>query len=370
MWPVSDRFLEALRGPHDAVAYADVYYANTLVMAGLPVEDGSVSIDEGSDVRRTARVTVADPSLAPADIIDMLSPFGTEIRLRRGIAFPDAEELVPLGVFRIDSAEQSTYDGGVDLELSDRTAYLQDARFLGPWSTPAGVRIVDEIATLVLDALPDVEIYDLTDSDDETVAAVWERDRWEAITTLATSVGAEVIFDPEGRAVIRPTPNDTSDPVWTIDAGPNGVMLDVATGLSREGVYNAVVALGEATTENTSPIVGRAVVTLGPLAYGGPFGKVPRFFTSSFLTSPTQATNAALRILVRSVGFARRVDPSSIVNPALDAGDAVLIAAPVGPAVTHIVRQLEIPLGVTGEMPVGTRVPAVEADITLEGSYD
>jgi len=369
MWDASDRFLEALRGPHEVTTRVDVFFGGALIEQDLKVENGSVTVDEGSQVRRTANLTIADPALDPAGVIDLLAPFGTEILVRRGITFGEGdEELIPLGVFRVDEAGRGGVYEGVQVQASDRSNAVAEARFLKPWNTPAGKEIRVEIEDLVRDVFPSVEFYDLTEDESPTTAGTWERDRWEAIDRLATAIGAELVFDPLGRAILRPVPTAADVPVWTVDAGARGVMLDVSTGISRAEVYNAVATIGE-STEGQPAINGYAYVTSGPLAWGGPFGKKPRFFTSQYITTVDQAAKAAQSILARSTGFSRTVNPTSIVNPALDAGDTLSIVLPDGLVYEHVIRSLTIPLGVAEALPITTRVVG-EGIVALEGTLD
>jgi hypothetical protein len=356
MWEVSERFLEGLRVSHEVITHIDVFYNGALVYQDLPVEEGSVTVDEGSQVRRTANLTVSDPNLDPSSIIDMLAPFGTEFMVRRGIKFPEGdEESIPLGVFRIDEASRSSWFDGVSIVGSDRSGGLADARFLAGWNTPGGIEIRDEIENLVRDVYPNIEFYDLTDDDSPTQSAIWDRDRNEAIEKLASALGAEFIFDPLGRAILRPVTVTLSDePDWTIDCGDRGVMIDVSTGISRSEVYNAVAAFGE-QQDGSPPVTGYAFVTSGPLRWGGTFGKKPRFFTSQFITSSGQAQKAAKSILVRSTGFNRSIQPTSIVNPALDAGDTLQIVLPNNLEYWHVLRSMTIPLRAADDLPIVTR---------------
>lgn len=368
MWDVSADFLAQLRTPHDVTVAADVYYAGILVQQGLAVESGNVSVDEGSNVRRSAQITISDPSLDPAGVIDLLAPFGTEIVLRRGVMFGNGDvENIPLGVFRIDEARRSSWYSGVEIQASDRSNVVQEARFIKPWNTNAGVEIRTEIESLIRDVLPNIEFYDLTDDDSPTTAGVWE-DRWVAIEKLSASLGAELIFDNLGRAVLRPVATAADEPVWTVDAGSQGVMLDVRTGISRAEVYNAVVATGD-PQDGSPPVVGYAYVNSGPLLWGGPFGKKPRFFSSQFISTVNQATTAARSILARSTGFSRTIEPTSIVNPALDVGDTITIVLPDGRSYNHVIRSLSIPLAAEDTMEIGTRV-VDEGTFALEGTLD
>jgi hypothetical protein len=366
---VSERFLEALRGPHEATTRVDVFYAGILVEADLRVESGSVTIDEGSQVRRSAQLTISDPALDPAGVIDLLAPFGTELLIRRGITFGEGdEELIPLGVFRVDEAGRSGWNEGVTVQASDRSNAVAEARFLKPWNTPANSTVTAEVERIVRDVFPNVEFYSLIDDDAPTTAGTWERDRWEAIDRLSTAIGAELVFDPLGRAVLRDVPTTADEPVWTVDAGERGVMIDVSTGISRADVFNAVAAIGE-STEGAPAIVGYAYVSTGPLTWAGPFGKKPRFFTSQYITTVNQAQRAARGILARSTGFARTVNPTSIVNPALDAGDTINIVLPDGLVYKHVIRALTVPLGPAEALPITTRV-VDQGSIALEGTLD
>ncbi|MGH3584716.1 MAG: DUF5047 domain-containing protein, partial [Pseudonocardia sp.] len=68
-------------------------------VAELAHTGGSVSVDRGATIRRTATVTSADVSLIPASPADELNVYGARMRLERGIAFQDGvTEFVPLGV--------------------------------------------------------------------------------------------------------------------------------------------------------------------------------------------------------------------------------------------------------------------------------
>ena len=370
MWESSERFLKALRLPHTVVTRVDVFYAGALVYEDLPVESGSVNIDEGSRVRRSATLSVADPSLDPSGIIDLLAPFGTEFMVRRGIRFGEGdEETIPLGVFRVDEASRSSWFDGVNITGSDRSGGLADARFVAGWNTPAGKEIRVEIEDIVRDVYPNVEFYDLTDDDSPTQAGVWERDRMDTIERLATALGAEFIFDNLGRAILRPVVTGLAEELdWSVDAGEDGVMLDVSTGISRDEVYNAVVATGE-QSDNSPAVTGYAFVMGGPLAWGGPFGKKPRFFTSQFLTTMDQATKAAQSILVRSTGFSRTINPVSIVNPALDVGDTIEIALPDGRNYYHVIRSMVMPLQAEDTLSIVTR-EVDENVIGLDGTLD
>src|SRR4051812_35315225 len=102
MYNVSAAFLAALRQSHTISTRADVL-SGGVVVATLDITDGSVEVDGNNTVRRHCSVTLVDPTgtMTPSEAGDLLSPFGNEIALYRGIG----DELVPLGVFGIATVD-------------------------------------------------------------------------------------------------------------------------------------------------------------------------------------------------------------------------------------------------------------------------
>lgn len=359
MYDVSDLFLRTLRVSHAVELRVDAYKAGVLFAEDLPISGGSVSVDSGSQVRRTLRLTIADPSLDPGiDADSTLSPFSTELRVQRGVRYPNGDiEWVPLGWFRLDSVSAST-SAQVQVTGVDRAAYVQDSRFLQVEAANTSNTIPTEIARLINAVLPSVTVTDLTGSTATTPAAFWQEDRWGAINELAQSIGGSVYFNPDGNAVIATTPAITNTPVWWVDAGESGVLLDISAESTREGVYNAVVASGEASGD-IAPVV--ATVTdndpASPTYWLGPFGQKPRFYVSPFITTTAQATSAATSLLNRVRGLSRQLRLSMLTNPALEAGDVIRIRFPDGSTEAHLIDSVDVPLDAESASSLSTRSP-------------
>ena len=82
-----------------------------------------------------------------------------------------------------------------------------------------------------------------------------------------------------------------------------------------------------------------------PTYYLGSFGKVPRFYASSFIRTDEQAQQAAQLILDRELGTTQRVTFGSVVDPTLEPGDVARITrAALGIDEDHVVDTLTIPL--------------------------
>lgn len=359
MFTTSSRFLDALRGSHNVRIQVDAYRAGVLIREDLPITDGAVRVDASSAVRRQLEVTVGDPTLAPApgDISGPLTPFGTELHVRRGIRFPDGTtEWVSLGWFGIQQVSASLRAEAVKVQAVDRAKRVADARFLTPTSSVTSNTVPAEIQRLVAQAIPAVVFVNQTNATSTVPALVWEQDRWAAIADLATSIGAEVFFDGEGRCVLRPVPSIADAVSWYVDAGERGVLIDGSTETSRERTYNGVVATGE-RTDNFAPYT--ATVTdndpASPTYWLGAYGQVPYFYTSASITSAALATSAATGLLARTKGLTRSVALSSIPNPALDAGDVIQVVFPDSRFERHVIDSLTIPLDPSSSMPIGTR---------------
>ncbi len=374
MWSeVSNRFLRALHHSHDVVSRVDVWRGGVLLESAIPVTGGSVTVDESSQVRRTLSLSVGDLGLDPRDANSLLAPFGTELAVHSGIRFPEGDtEMVPLGVFQVEDAGRSGWFSEVGLTGVDRSRTVAGARFLKPRATPQGRPIVQEISTFIREVNTSYEVLDLTSATSYTAAATWERERWEAVETLADAIAADVVADPQGRFLIRRTPGtgplDAADAVWAVNAGPEGVLLDAQTGLTREGIYNAVVASSTADPDSP-PITAVAYQRSGPFRWDGPFGKVPRFYSSPLLRTRQMCERAARSVLARSVGYGRRITPTAVPNPALDAGDVIEVTLPDGTVDYQVASRFSVPLGGDQPMPITSRaaLDAVTGDIEVLG---
>lgn len=356
MQAVSGAFLQALRQSHTPVVKADLYSGAMLLAAGLPVSDGTLNVDAGSPVRRTATVSIASSALVPWAATDPLAPYGNEIQLSLGVQYPDrSQELVPVGRLRIDEAGPSTGSSLITLQCSDRVKKLQEAQFLAPFQSITNHTIVAEITRLIVGALPGQVVTNQTTATTLATLMSWTQDRWGAISDMATSIGAEVIFDPGGTCFIRPVPTLALSPVWTIDAGAAGVMVSAQRTLNRQNVYNAVVATSD-PIDGTPPVQAIAY-DFDPNSatnWLGNFGQVPRFYTSALITNTAQATTAANGVLARSVGSAFSVNFAAVPNPALDGGDVIQIVYPTGQVELHMIQTLSLSLA-NGAMSGTTR---------------
>ena len=345
MFTVSARVLDALRGSHTAVVNVDAYVGSTLVAANLPVTGGSVVVDAGSAVRRQLNLSVADLSLLPTNP-DLSAPFGLELRVSRGVRFADGTtEMVPLGTFRVDVSHRAA-GGVVEVTGPDRAKAIIDAKFLSPAVSTLGATVVAEMTRLVQEVLATVTVNNVNvDPTLITPYLVWASERWSAAQDLATASGAQIFFAPDGSLTIQKVPSITSPVAWFVNAGADGVLITYSKAVTREETYNGVVAMGE-RADGVSPARAVALDTdpSSPTVWGGPFGKVPFFFTSPIITTPAGAQRAADGLLAIKRALGRSVSLTAIVNPALDAGDVIGVRLPDGTLERYLVDRLTVPL--------------------------
>ena len=340
----------------------------------LEVAGGSVRVDESSKVRRAGTLVVAgstdaslrleDGSLVPWDAGAFLAPVDTDVQVWVGHRYTESDtELVPVLMGRVSGVSRRGLSDALSLELGDYSAVLAESRFPSPWVTPVGVTVVSEITRIVRDVLPWVEVYDLTGSSQVTSAATWERQRWDAVTSLATSMAAEAFFDPLGRLILRAVPDGSAAPVWTMDTGTEtAIVEDAAMSVDTSKVYNAVSV--SSSDPNVSDVTAIVYQTSGDLRWRAGFQRC-RFFASPVLKTREACAAAAATLLPKSLIYATRVEPTIAPDPALEAGDTGTLTLPDRDPETRVLAGFTVPLDAEGQrMPCVLRSGAVDVAST------
>lgn len=360
MWPLSSVAQFYLTQSRSMTIRATAYTANYGAVPDLPITSGSVTVDATSQTRRTGTIGIGDTAYWPDDPLGILSPLGSELAVEYGIRLPGGLiEWVPIirgPITDVQRQRPTSGDTALTLTITDRSTLVAQARFDTPTQTIPGATTVSEIRRLITEVLPGVTVTDKTGA--TTVAPVldMQRERWaDGIEKLADSLGAEVFCNPVGNFIVQPTPQLTDPTVWLVATGDGGILLTVDEKQTRDRTYNRVVAMGE-RVDNTLP-VWAAVSDTNPLSatyIGGPFGIKTRFYASSLLTTGAQCSSAASAILARTTGMQGSVTLTTLVNPALDAGD-VLLVRDSGTVAAHIIDTLTIPLSPKDSQQITTR---------------
>jgi hypothetical protein len=313
----------------------------------LVVLGGDVALSASAAVRATLELTVDGVGAFPDNASDDLAPYGNEVFVRRGITFGGGTvEWVSLGYFRIRSAGQDDApDGPIRLVGQDRMGGIVKGRLTVPVQFAATATYGDVVSQLVLEVYPwaTIEWDDAVETDALGRALIAEEDRFAFLDELVTGLGKQWHWDHRGVLVIEAIP-DPAEPVWDVDSGEDGVLVEMGREISDEGVYNAVVVTGEALDTETPP---RAVAydnnPDSPTYWLGAFGKVPRYYASPFITTQSQALTTASAMLRSNLGVPYNVDFRALVNPALEPLDPIRIR--LGALTqTHVIDNLRIPL--------------------------
>lgn len=361
MRPVSAAFLRAVTGSHQMCARVRAVSGHPVGTdpdgVELAIDGGTVTLDANAEVRGSLDLSVVGLPW-PRVPTDPVTPYGTELYVERGVVLGDGtREWVSQGYYRVQDMEQDRVpDGPIRVSAYDRMMLIRDARLTEPVVFGAGSSVELVFETLVLDVYPAGElVFDFNAAATLfDTAHVAEEDRYGFLADVARAHGKVMYYDHEGRLRVVSAP-DPSAPVWEVASGAGGVLVSMSRSLSRQDVYNAVVASGEAPGEG-EPVraVARDLEPSSATFWDGPFGRVPRFYSSSFITTNAQASNAAEEMLKRALGLAYNVDFACVPNPAIEPLDPVRVSHPGGSEV-HVLEQVSISLSARDALRATTR---------------
>jgi len=356
VYPVSARFLTRLAEGHQIVWDIKLFLTDGRTLT-IEHTGGSVSVDRSRPVHRTCTVTSADVSLIPRTPAEQVATYGATLRIARGVDYGDGTtELVPLGVFRLEDVRGDPVLGPATLTGSSLEAVVADDKFTAPFQVSGTV--VSAISDTIRRSIPSADIAS-TITDTAIGGRIWdtEADPWAGVQEIAAVAGAEVYATPDGGFVIAVLADPlATTPVWSVEAGESGVYISGVRGMSSKGVYNGVLARGESTGADVPPCSYLATDSDpgSPTYWGGPFGRRPRFYSSSTLLD-TSACQAAAQLLLRSAKAPNAIgDFTSLPNPALETGDVIRVAHPDGTKELHQVAAFTVPLDVSGDFPIST----------------
>lgn len=323
----------------------------------LDVTGGSITFDATADVWASGSITVAAPWPGPTN--EIISVFGGEVFLSRGIdTGSGGVAWSPLGYFRIsDDSQADAARGPVTLTLDDRMMTIIESRLIAPRIYGPRTIVLSAVEELVREVYPEAEIEFDSNSGETFLGrqVTIEENRYEGLLDFAEGLGQIVHFDERGVLRFRDVPTET-DPVWSVNAGPGGVKVNANRKLTRDRVYNAVVARGEGM-DDMPPVqaVAYDASPASPTRWGGPFGRIPRFYNSPFITTVGQARSAAEALLRRSIGAPYTVSLSTIPNPAMRPYDPIRVVYDDGTRETHVIDKITIPFDVETDARIETR---------------
>lgn len=370
---VSPRLIATLARSHQLATLIQVLDPVTGEVAATldTVHNGEITLDANANIRGRMDLELTEGAgreLIPFRPTDLLTPYGTEIRVARGARFPDGTaEVVSLGIFRLRQVDSSDTGDSLTIRLTgmDRWSRITDARFERTWVIPKNTNRITAILQTVQDIWPDVP-YDLPSTTMTTPQLMAERgdDRGDFIRDIAVGMGLELYFDGMGVLRAQPIASTTDQERWSLVEGQGGLLLEANRSWDAERVYNKVIASGEPIDD--SPVVCAQVWDDNPNSptyFHGPFGQRPRFYVSGMLQTQQQALAAAAGILAKAVGTSQKIDFGSIVNPAIEPGTVARIRrGRLGLDEKHVIDTVRIPLSATEPMTGATRILEVAGE--------
>jgi hypothetical protein len=364
MEPVSSAFLTEVQRSHTAVVRVELWSGTTFVRYLYPT-DGSVTIDARRAVRRSASLTVVDEdgTLNPNSPNSLLTPFGSEVRIYRGVQYADGStEYASLGVFRIVGVGIRLTSNGteLDVQLEDRSRVVQVSRYSTPYAIAGGIELDAAVAALVTSRYTGISTNVSPTAyvtGGTRVLGLEESDPWSDVVGLAEAYGTEAYFDADGVFTTTPIPSLTSASASvTFAEGSSSTLLNIRMDYSTADVYNGIIAKAESSSL-TTPLESRAWDDdpSSPTRRTGPLGERPSEWSSSWVASQAQLDDVAGALLDTVRGFTVSMDV--IPNPALDVRDVVQVTSTsIDLSSTVMVDTLTIPLSVEGTMTVTGRM--------------
>jgi len=372
MYPSSAAFKTAVRTDHIVVAKAEVW-ASDQKLQEINISEGSVSVNSSSAVRRTCEVTVVTgretTNLVPDNDFDLLTPFGNELRLYRGVQYEDGtEEYVPLGVFVITQVAIMDTNEGVTIKLAgeDRSIRIARAKWTEPYQLPNG-SLESALTDLLKDRYPDAElVFPTTNVSVNQVVLGSENsnDPWKDAVEIAELVGFDLFFDQNGIVQMQQFPTLDGSVVAALFVEGNGTTITrLDRTISTKETFNGVIY----TIEGSDVVLPIRVEawdedTSSPTYRFGVFGEVPTFIETNLLATEAEAVKAAYSLLNTYIGKQEQITFNSLVDPSLDVQDVIYVKSD-GAKVDRlvIIDSLDIPLNPQGEMSANARTVRIVA---------
>lgn len=331
-------------------------------LGAVPVEDGSVSWDASQQVQGSLSLSVPRVGAAgdedwrdwdPTDPTHPLACFGQvlHVSLTIGSLINSAWWTVPLGRFLITSVEP----GPSTVRVTGKSLLqrLEEDRLTEPMAPDPAGSMASELRSLIGSRMG--LIIDPALRDYPCPSMAWGESRIDAVYEIARAWPAVVREGGDGILYLSPpTPDPTSRPELRLSDGAEGTVVGVAASVSRDKIYNRVIARGQESSDEGSPSFQAVADQLtGPMRVDGPYGVVPRFFSSPLITSVAQAKSTAEAMLADAVRKKIKVPVEHAPDPRIRLGAHVEVETrPVDGATTRtmwgVVTAYEVPLTYKG----------------------
>lgn len=321
--------------------------------AGVDKVDRVVGVAQEND--QLARWAHLNTVAAPNSVLDAMIAWVATPRSKDVVA----DHFVSLGIFTLSDDTRRASTSLVACSGSDRARRVSRASLTDYYVIPFNTNYATAIRDLVNSRVSGLT-YSFTSTDKTTPLLVFspQDDPWAKAQEMAASIGCELFFDREGVCVLRPVPDPNTAPLAaTYTEGVSATLLDVTRRRDDEGTFNHIIIVG-ASIGSTAPVLAEAKDENqdSPTYIGGPFGDVPKWITSGYITTLAQAQAQADAELTKVLGLAEKVDVEVVVDPTLSPGDVIEVAASSAlVSDRYVVDSFTVPLAPSDSMTLTTR---------------
>lgn len=330
----SDELGEVVRGGGFQREYvADVVVDGQRVLSDVRLGPCQLKSKGNAKIRNqgTATLVYSDElgrSIVPSDLTSWMTPYATFLNISYRVRAGSFDEKVLQGTFKLvgvsDPRETRVRQGdrlitvgsSVGLNLADAFAVTDRERFPAPSSPTDLSSAWAEIGRLTgLPLLRNVDDVEIPRS------VAYEESRLDAVLNLGALLGGIPYVNSLNQVTLQP--DEWGDPTESLIIGPDGQIVEVQPdALEDSGIYNQVVVRSHDNEQ--AGILATAEVGAGPLRYGGPFGRVPYFASSPYVTTEEQAQDYADALLPRvSAVPAAPYFIQCVPDPRREVGDVV-----------------------------------------------
>lgn len=328
----------------------------------VPVAGGSVAWTASQQVQGTLSLTVprlgsaveGGPAVdwAPSSPTHPLAPYGQElvVTVRVASTLDGRSYALPAGRFVATQVET----GGSTVKVTGKSLLhrVEEDRLTSPTTPRAGGTLASEARRLAAGHVG--VLVDPALEDRACPSLSWGESRLDALYEIATAWPARLREDTDGTIVFLPPVTDGESPTLVLSNGEGGTVIGTSATVSREKVYNRVVARSQEQDGAGSPTFQAVADQMeGPLDVRGPYGVVTRFFASPLITNWVQALRSAETMLKDSTSRALKVPVTHAPDPAMHLDELVAVHTHEAAGADHTVRwgrvsATEIPLTASG----------------------
>jgi len=291
---------------------------------------GSFAQDARRSARWDGRLSFVGTDQFPVRPGDLLTPFGTTCSVELGLELLDGSiSTVTYGTYEVAAVQTDTAAGvrttGVSLiDLSDR---VNRYRFERTFTTLGGIwftRMINDVFINRTGISPNLPPGGEIILNPYTFGLETGTGPWKELLEIAESYGVSIWYDRSGLLQVGSLTPDVED------AYPLTGTVSLSADFDTQPA-NVWVVRGE-TQDGVAPVQAIAMDTdpgsptyAGAAPGGSPYGRTTDFFSSSTITTISQAQTVANGLLAQSIGAGSTYTITWPYNPTVDAGDVVSI---------------------------------------------